>query len=362
MKKEDYMALALSLASGTIGQTSPNPSVGAVVVKNGRIVGLGSHLKSGGLHAEVYALIQAGAETKGADVYVTLEPCAHVGKTPPCAQLLIDRQVSRVFIAMADPNPQVAGKGINQLQQAGIHVEVGLGAEEAAKLNEPFFHYLKYKRPFVILKAAMTMDGKVATQTGDSCWVTSAEAREDVHNERAKYDAILVGSKTVATDNPHLTVRQPQNGKNPIRIVLATHLEIKGDRHILNNAAPTWLICGSQADVELFRGKYPHIKVIQLKSKEIEINTLLDALGNHGVQSVYVEGGSQILTSFIQANAFQVCHWYIAPKLLTGQDAIAVTGGKSPLKMKDGYQLVFEAVEQVGRDIKLIARPIKGVE
>ncbi|WP_017473494.1 bifunctional diaminohydroxyphosphoribosylaminopyrimidine deaminase/5-amino-6-(5-phosphoribosylamino)uracil reductase RibD [Amphibacillus jilinensis] len=356
MNKHDYMALAISLAESTIGQTSPNPSVGAVVVKAGRIVGIGSHLKAGEGHAEVLALQQAGDHAEGADVYVTLEPCAHYGQTPPCAKLLIEKKVKRVYIATVDPNPKVAGQGIAMLKDAGIEVELGIDEQRARQINERFFYYIKNKRPFVTLKAAVTLDGKIATNTGDSQWITSEQAREDVHNERAKHDAILVGSQTIKADNPHLTVRQPQNGKNPIRIILSTDLSIPADRHILNEQAPTWVVCGHDADVEGFKAKYPHVKVIDMAQATIEICHLLQVLGSLGIQSLYVEGGSAVHASFIKAKAFQVCHWYVAPKLLGGQDAVNVVGGYSPEQMADAIPLQFESVTQIGQDIKMIAR------
>lgn len=208
------MELALNLAEATIGQTSPNPSVGAVVVKDGQLLGVGTHLKAGEPHAEVHAIAQAGQKAKGADIYVTLEPCAHYGKTPPCAELLVKSEVKKVYIACLDPNPKVAGKGVKILTEAGIEVEVGIGEQRALKINQSFFHYQNTRRPFITLKAATTLDGKTATVTGDSKWITSEKAREDVHEERHKHDAILVGGRnTVEQDNPSLTTRLPPGWK-----------------------------------------------------------------------------------------------------------------------------------------------------
>lgn len=357
MSKQEYMSLALTLARSTIGQTSPNPSVGAVVVKDGRIIGMGSHLQAGQAHAEVHALNQAGEQAIGADVYVTLEPCAHHGKTPPCADLLVERKVKKVYVASVDPNPKVAGKGIEKLQRAGIEVEVGLLEEEASEINETFFYYLKTKRPFVTIKAAMTMDGKIATASGDSKWITSEQARMDVHQQRARHDAILVGSNTVRHDNPQLTARLPQGGKNPIRIVLDTHLSLQSDRLILNNDAPTWIVCGKQADANDFQQRHPTIKVIQTATEKIELDHVLTLLGEQGIQSLYVEGGSAIHHSFLQEKLFQECHWYIAPKLLGGKDAIPVIGGIAPEKMSEALDLTIVSLMQIGPDIKIVARP-----
>lgn len=360
MSKEKYMELAITLARSTIGQTSPNPSVGAVVVKDGQIIGMGSHLQAGKEHAEVYALDQAGDQAVGADIYVTLEPCAHHGKTPPCANLLVERKVKKAYIATVDPNPKVAGKGIEILRNAGIEVEAGLMEEEARKINEMFFYYMNHKQPFVTIKAAMTLDGKIATASGDSKWITSEQARADVHLERARHDAILVGANTVKHDNPQLTVRLPQGGKNPIRVILSTKLSIQADRHVLNHEAPTWIVCGQQADAEAFQKKYPHIKVIQMDTDEMELEEVLKALGEHGIQSLYVEGGSRVHHSFLEKQLFQECHWYIAPKLLGGADAIPVIGGKSPSKMADALDVTIDSMEQIGSDIKIIARPKGG--
>ncbi|WP_138418927.1 bifunctional diaminohydroxyphosphoribosylaminopyrimidine deaminase/5-amino-6-(5-phosphoribosylamino)uracil reductase RibD [Aquibacillus sediminis] len=359
MTKEEYMDLALSVAESTIGQTSPNPSVGAVVVKDGRIIGIGSHLQAGKEHAEVHALTQAGDQAEGADIYVTLEPCAHHGKTPPCADLIIEQNLKKVYIACLDPNPEVAGKGVEKLQQAGIEVEIGLREARALALNRNFFHFMNTQRPYVTLKAAMTLDGKTATSTGDSRWVTSEQARLDVHKQRHIHDAILVGINTVKHDNPHLTTRLPQGGKNPIRIILDTKLQIDHDANVLNHDAETWIICGVDAKTGTFQELFPHVKVIQLSTTSIELDNVLHILGEQEVQSLYVEGGSTVHASFIANNLFDECHWYIAPKLLGGHNAIQTVGGSSPEWMKDAASLTFTSVEQLGPDIKLIAQPMK---
>ncbi|MFD2656669.1 bifunctional diaminohydroxyphosphoribosylaminopyrimidine deaminase/5-amino-6-(5-phosphoribosylamino)uracil reductase RibD [Gracilibacillus thailandensis] len=354
---EEWMDLALNLAEATIGQTSPNPSVGAVVVKNGELLGVGTHLKAGEAHAEVHAIAQAGEKAKGADVYVTLEPCAHYGKTPPCAELLVKSEVKKVYIACLDPNPKVAGKGVEILQNVGIEVEIGIQEQRALRINQHFFHYLEKKRPFITLKAATTLDGKTATATGDSKWITSTEAREDVHKERHKHDAILVGRQTVEKDNPSLTTRLPQGGKSPIRIILDTNLSLTGDHHIFETDSPTWMVCGNQADKAQFTTTYPHIKVIQLPTEKIALTDLMEVLAEEKVQSIYVEGGATIHQAFLRERLFDECHWYIAPKLLGGQDAQSVIGGASPIAMKEAQQLEFIEIQQIGPDLKLIAKP-----
>ncbi|MFC4402076.1 bifunctional diaminohydroxyphosphoribosylaminopyrimidine deaminase/5-amino-6-(5-phosphoribosylamino)uracil reductase RibD [Gracilibacillus xinjiangensis] len=353
--KEEWMDLALNLAEATIGQTSPNPSVGAVVVKDGILLGVGTHIQAGGPHAEVHAIAQAGESAKGADIYVTLEPCAHYGKTPPCAELIVEKGIKRVFIACLDPNPKVAGKGVAIIEAAGIEVEIGILEERALRLNQHFFHLMATRRPFVTLKAAMTLDGKTATVTGDSKWITSSEARMDVHKERHRHDAILVGRITVEKDNPSLTTRLSQGGKNPVRIILDTHLSLHGAFEIFNEEAPTWVVCGRNAAREPFEKAYPHIKVIQLTTEKIVLNDLLQVLAEENIQSLYVEGGGTIHQSFLQEKLFDECHWYIAPKLLGGQDARSVIGGESPLLMKEAEELEFNSVKQIGPDIKIIA-------
>ncbi|MBE3570696.1 MAG: bifunctional diaminohydroxyphosphoribosylaminopyrimidine deaminase/5-amino-6-(5-phosphoribosylamino)uracil reductase RibD [Bacillales bacterium] len=248
MLKEDYMKIALKLAESVNGQTSPNPPVGSVVVKEGRIIGMGAHLKAGERHAERIALDMAGSEAEGADVYVTLEPCSHYGKTPPCADYLIEKHVKRVFVATLDPNPLVAGKGIQKLKDAGIEVETGIYGQEAKQLYRPFFHFIQTKTPFVTIKTAVTADGKIATAAHDSKWITSEQARQDVHLLRKHHDAILVGIHTVLHDNPLLTVRLPQGGKNPIRVVLDTHLRIPNDANVITNKdSETIVVCGCNA-------------------------------------------------------------------------------------------------------------------
>ena len=351
MKDQDYMALAIELAKGTIGQTSPNPSVGCVLVRDGVIVGLGSHLVPGEGHAEVLAIQQAGEKAKGATAYVTLEPCSHTGKTPPCSRLLIESGVKRVVVATEDPNPLVSGRGINWLKDAGLSVDVGLMKEEAVALNKTFFHFMKEQRPFVTLKAAMTLDGKTATKTGDSRWVTGEAAREHVHHHRARHDAILIGKGTAVKDNPSLTVRQPEYGKNPIRIVLANDLDLPDHLTLFHDEHKTYVVCGKEVETDLFTEKHPTVGVIQLSSQRVEIPELLKQLAKLNIQSVYVEGGETVHKSFVESGFVDECHVYIAPKLLTGKDSFGVIGGQSPEWMRDAFALSFEQVEQIGDDI-----------
>ncbi|WP_208601789.1 bifunctional diaminohydroxyphosphoribosylaminopyrimidine deaminase/5-amino-6-(5-phosphoribosylamino)uracil reductase RibD [Parageobacillus thermantarcticus] len=356
---EQYMRLAIEMAKAGIGQTSPNPIVGAVVVKNGEIVGLGAHLKAGEPHAEVHAIRMAGEKAKGATVYVTLEPCSHYGKTPPCADLLIEAGVRRVVVATTDPNPLVAGKGIEKLRNAGIDVKLGVLKEEADELNRVFFHYIATKTPFVTLKYASSLDGKIATATGESKWITSEAAREDVHRYRAVHDAILVGVNTVIVDNPSLTVRLPEGGKNPIRIVLDTHLRTPLDATILRDGqAETWMIVGSEvSDEKKKRYENENVQVISMSTPHIDIDELLHVLGERRITSLFVEGGSHVHDSFVRAKAVNEIVAYFTPKLIGGKQAPTPIGGIGFASMADVMQLEIRRVETIGPDIKIVAIP-----
>jgi diaminohydroxyphosphoribosylaminopyrimidine deaminase/5-amino-6-(5-phosphoribosylamino)uracil reductase len=356
---EQYMRTALEIAKAGIGQTSPNPVVGAVVVKDGEVVGLGAHLKAGEPHAEVHAIRMAGEKAKGATVYVTLEPCSHYGKTPPCADLLIETGVRRVVIATTDPNPLVAGKGIAKLQKAGIEVQLGVMKEEADELNRVFFHYIATKTPFVTLKYASSLDGKIATSTGESKWITSEAAREDVHRYRAVHDAILVGVNTVIADNPSLTVRLPEGGKNPIRIVLDTHLRTPLDANVIRDgAAETWIVVGSEvSDEKKKRYENEKVQIISLGTPYIDIKELLRVLGEKRITSLFVEGGSHVHDSFIQAGAVNEIVAYFAPKIIGGKQAPTPIGGVGFANMADVMELQIRQVERIGPDIKIVAIP-----
>ncbi|WBL13540.1 bifunctional diaminohydroxyphosphoribosylaminopyrimidine deaminase/5-amino-6-(5-phosphoribosylamino)uracil reductase RibD [Sutcliffiella sp. NC1] len=364
MNDVHYMKLAISLASSAKGQTSPNPIVGSVVVKNGEIVGFGAHLKAGEPHAEVHALKMAGDKAEGATVYVTLEPCSHYGKTPPCAELLIEKKVSRVVIASVDPNPLVAGKGIKMLKDAGIIVEAGVEEESALALNEVFFHYIQTNRPFVTLKTGVSLDGKTATVTGESKWITSPEARLDAHEYRHQHDAILVGVGTVKGDDPSLTTRLPAGGKNPIRIILDNHLNTPLSAKVVNDKeAPTWIVTSNNVakeKLELFQNK--PVEIISLPTEKVEIGLLLEELGSRKITSLFVEGGATVNGSFVQANAVNQFVAYIAPKLIGGKLAPTSVGGLGIESMDDIVQLQINEVKQIGSDVKIVAVPLRNKE
>lgn len=361
MEDHHYMGLALELAGAMKGQTSPNPMVGCVIVKDGRVVGLGSHLQAGGPHAEIHALAMAEDEAKGATAYVTLEPCSHFGRTPPCADALIRNGIKRVVVASLDPNPLVAGRGIARLKEAGIEVVTGILAEKSARINEVFNTFITKQRPFVTVKTASTLDGKVATETGSSRWVTGEQARLDVHRMRHHHDAILVGVNTVITDNPQLTTRLPEGeGKNPIRIIMDTTLRIPlHSRVITDGEAPTWIITTDRADGE--KKKALEEKGIRVFSTgpgpKVHVNTMLNLLGKEMVSSLLVEGGSQINSAFLHARAIDKVISYVAPKLVAGQDAPTPFGGTGIEEMGNAVPVKDIQVEMLGQDIKITGYP-----
>ncbi|BCB04366.1 bifunctional diaminohydroxyphosphoribosylaminopyrimidine deaminase/5-amino-6-(5-phosphoribosylamino)uracil reductase RibD [Bacillus sp. KH172YL63] len=359
MNHSHYMKLALTLAESTIGQTSPNPAVGAVVVKNGEIVGMGAHLKAGEGHAEVHAIRAAGEKAKGSDVYVTLEPCSHYGKTPPCSSLLISSGVKRVHIASTDPNPLVSGQGIRQLREAGIEVIVGEMEEEALALNKHFFHFIQSGTPYVTLKTAVTLDGKTASSSGDSKWITSETSRTDVHYDRHRHDAILVGVNTVIQDNPHLTTRLPQGGKNPIRIILDTFLRTPLHSHVVEDLESTTLIITGNSVKEEEKRPYAErgCEILSLPTERIQIPNLLKELGDRKIMSLYVEGGATVHSSFLESRAFQELIVYMSPKLVGGRSAPASFGGKGFPTMAEGLEMDIKAFERVGDDMKIVAIP-----
>ncbi|RYL95467.1 bifunctional diaminohydroxyphosphoribosylaminopyrimidine deaminase/5-amino-6-(5-phosphoribosylamino)uracil reductase RibD [Sporolactobacillus sp. THM7-4] len=356
------MKLAIDLARATIGQTSPNPAVGAVVVNQGEIVGTGAHLKAGEAHAEVNALRMAGKRADGGTIYVTLEPCSHFGRTPPCADLIIRSGLRKVVIASRDPNPLVSGRGIERMRQAGIIVETGVLQKEADQLNPFFFHFIRHRTPYVTLKIASSLDGKTATAGKESQWITGEESRRDGHRLRKIHDAILVGIGTVLADDPSLTVCSGIEGRNPVRIVLDTHLRIREDARILNDgAAPTWIFTGKGIDRnKAFRIQNDDVAVIRMPAETIKIRQLLEYLGKKEITSLLVEGGATVHGSFVLAHAYNRVIAYLAPKLIGGIDALPSVGGAGIEKLADAQELSFENVEKLGRDLKITLIPKGG--
>ena len=293
------MDIALHLARKGAGKVNPNPLVGAVIVNDGKIIGKGYHESYGKAHAEINAFKDAETELiEGSTMYVTLEPCSHYGKTPPCVDQIIENRIKRVVIGMVDPNPLVSGKGVKKLQEAGIDVTVGILEDKCKKLNEVFIKYITKKKPFVVLKTAMSLDGKISTTSGESKWITDKEARENVHILRNELTAIMIGIDTVIIDNPELTCRIP-NGRNPIRIVVDSNLRIPYDSKILQTAKKFKTIIATTEKArkeKIHKLKDLGIIVIETKSKneKVDLKDLMHKLGNQNIDSILLEGGSHI--------------------------------------------------------------------
>lgn len=361
MNDEHYMQLALNLARSVSGQTSPNPPVGSVVAKNGDILGFGAHLKTGEAHAEVHALQMAGEKAKGATIYVTLEPCSHHGTTPPCADLIIDKGISRAVIAVMDPNEKVAGRGIKKLREAGISVELGVLQGEASAVNQIFFHYTQTKTPYVTMKSAVSLDGKTATHTGNSQWITGEVARRDVHQYRHTHDAILVGVNTVINDNPSLTTRLPNGGKNPLRIILDTNLRTPLEANVITDGeADTWIITGTHISEERTAPFIEKNGVSIIPLDSLEPGAVLKYLGrSKRIMSLFVEGGAAVNGSFLENGKINQLVQYMAPKLIGGKDAPTSIAGSGFKTMVETLSLEITNVEMIGEDIKIIAEPRK---
>jgi len=357
---EEYMQQALRIARYAIGRTSPNPMVGAVILSQGRIVGQGWHRKAGTPHAEIHALLQAGELSQGATMYVTLEPCSHQGRTGPCDQAIIAAGIKKVVIAMTDPNPLVAGRGIKRLQEAGIEVIEGILAYEAAHLNEVFIKWISTKMPFVTLKSAMSLDGKIAAHTGHSQWITGSEARECVHQLRDCYDAILVGIGTVLADNPSLTTRLPgEAGKNPIRIIVDSMARTPLDAHVIRDGlAPTIIAVtpdARQDKIDALRTLGVEVLVIERNQAGVDVRQLLTLLAKRDITSIFIEGGGSINASFLEENLVDKVHWFIAPKIIGGSHAPGPIGGKGVDKVTDAKVFEDINIETVGEDILISA-------
>ena len=363
---QDYMKLALQLAASAKGNTNPNPLVGAVIVKDGVIVGTGLHRKAGEPHAEVHAIQMAGKHALGATIYVTLEPCSHYGKTPPCAKLVKESGVARVVVATEDPNPEVAGRGIQLLRDAGIEVTVGVLQQEAQKLNERFIHNMLTARPFVVAKFAMTLDGKIATYNGHSQWITSEEARADVHELRHEVDGILVGVQTVLNDNPKLTTRLDNKvGRNPIRIVLDRTLKTPLHAHIANTSEARTIIVTAESTtdekIQAFEKQGVEIIRVATDAFGVSIEATLKALYKQGITHLLVEGGGNVNASFLRGGFIDQFIVYIAPKVLGGKNSITPFTGEDVESIDFASLLEFDEVTQIGQDLRIIAYPKKGI-
>ena len=361
MSNKKYMQRAVDLAEQAKGNTSPNPLVGAVIVKEDKIIGEGYHKQAGGNHAEINALQSAEEEVAGTTMYVNLEPCTHFGKTPPCSNAIIEAGLDKVVVAMKDPNPKVSGAGVERLRKEGIEVEVGLLEDEAEKLNEIFIKYITADQPFVILKNAMTLDGKIATKTGDSKWISGSESRKIVHQLRNQVDAILVGSGTVLADNPRLTTRLPEDGSDPIRIILDSELKTPVDANVINqqSSAGTIIVTTNHAEQEK-KNKLINqgVKILELgSSQKIDLQDLMQELAHEEITSLLVEGGSEVNSSFWEAGLVDKIYYFIATKIIGGSEAVPVVGGTGVEKVKDGITIIDKEVKEVGDDLLIIGYP-----
>ncbi len=357
--QEQYMRMALALAALAKGRTSPNPMVGAVVVKDGRVVGQGWHRKAGTPHAEIHALRQAGELAKGADLYVTLEPCSHYGRTPPCCEAVLKAGVKRVFAAMRDPNPKVSGSGLARLSKAGVEVEVATGElhEAARRLNEVFLKWITTKMPFVAVKTAMTLDGKIATTSGQSKWITGEAARRRVHELRDVYDGILVGIQTIIADDPLLTTRL-DGGKSPLRIVADSQARLPlNAKLVTDQTAPTVVAVTSAASTERVTALEQNgVQVVQVASDtkgRVDLADLLRTLGQRNVCSVLVEGGASLNDSLFCAQLVDKVYTFIAPKIFGGKDAPTPIGGIGIAAIEDHVALSELTMEKIGEDFLL---------
>lgn len=361
-----YMELALSLAKAGLGFTSPNPMVGAVIVKDGQIVGQGYHQKAGTPHAEVHALREAGHNARDATLYVTLEPCVHYGRTPPCTNAIIAAGIKHVVIAAKDPNPLVAGRGIEILHDAGITTTVGVMEQEALLLNEVFNKFIISHIPFVVLKSAMTMDGKIATAAGKSKWITGEPARQYGHRLRHQYDAILVGIGTILADNPQLTTRlHNQEGKNPVRVILDSTARIPLTSNVLTDQTVETIIAVSDAapDDRIKILQAAGATVLQFSSADngIDMSALLTELGRRGITSVFIEGGATVNATALRHKLVDKIHFFVAPKIIGGHNAPGPVANLGIAELDHAVKLSIGTIEKVGDDLHIEAYVIKEI-
>jgi len=363
----EYMKRALELAKRGIGYTSPNPLVGAVIVKEGRIIGEGYHEAYGSHHAEVNAFLSATEDVRDGTMYVTLEPCSHYGKTPPCANLIVEKGIKKVVIGLKDPNPLVAGKGIKILEEDGIEVVTGVLEEEGKKLNEIFLKYITTKMPFVIMKTAMTLDGKIATRTNASKWITGEFSREYVHELRHRVAGIMVGIGTVLADDPSLTTRlEERKGCDPIRIIVDSSAKIPLGAKVLNleSNAGTIVAVTEKADMEkikMLEKKGAEVIVTPSKNGRVDLNFLVKELGERKIDSILLEGGSELNYGALEEGIVDKVNAFIAPKIIGGNTAKTPVGGQGKAYMNDAVNLECIDIHRFGEDIMVEGYIIKEV-
>ncbi|WP_370543349.1 bifunctional diaminohydroxyphosphoribosylaminopyrimidine deaminase/5-amino-6-(5-phosphoribosylamino)uracil reductase RibD [Geobacter sp. OR-1] len=355
-----FMRQALVLARKGVGKTSPNPAVGCVIVRDGQVVGKGWHRRAGTPHAEVHALQDAGELARGGDVYVTLEPCSHFGKTPPCADALVRAGVARVFVGMVDPNPKVSGRGIEKVKAAGIEVAVGILEEQCRAVNNPFIKHITTGLPYVTLKSAMTLDGKTATATGDSRWVTGDASRRLVHRMRAVSDAIMVGIGTVLADDPLLTCRI-RKGCDPVRVIVDSKLSIPLLAQVFTVASSARTVIATitadPAKVRAIEALGAEVLICRAIGERVDLRDLMARLGESGIQSVLLEGGAGLAGEMLAAGLIDRCLFFYAPKLVGG-DGVGLFAANGVERMGDAVKIGNVAVRRCGDDIIVEGEPI----
>ena len=378
----EYMQRAIALAKKGAGFVNPNPMVGCVVVKDNEIIAEGYHEYYGGLHAERNALTNTAADCKDATLYVTLEPCCHHGKTPPCTDIIIEKGIKKVVVGLLDPNPLVSGKGISILQNAGIEVITGVEIDKIKELNKVFLKYIKTKRPYVILKTAMTLDGKIASHTGDSKWITNEKSRQLVHKLRSEMMGIVAGIGTVKADNPMLNCRlegqqttdnRQQSVRQPIRIIVDTKASISLDSNIVKTANEYRTILAISRDVTPVASekstvnsqqskadilKSFNVEILQCEEKDghVDVNDLMIKLGQMGIDSLLLEGGSCLNAAFLEAGCVDEVNAFIAPKIIGGEHSKSPIGGKGIELMRDAITFDKVEIEQIENDILIKGR------
>ena len=357
MNKEEYMRLAIRLAKKARGRTSPNPLVGALVVKEGEVVGKGFHQKAGEPHAEINAINNAGGKARGGELYINLEPCNHYGRTPPCTKTIIDSGIKRVFVGMEDPNEVVAGSGIQCLKDNGIYVQTGILREECQRLNETYIKYITEKRPFVILKSAASLDGKIATRVGDTRWITNEKSRAFLHRLRNDVDGILVGIGTIMADDPELTTRlNGRKGKDPVRIIVDSRLKIMLRAKVLNPESKAGTIIATtelahKEKIKKLEELGARVLIVGSKENRVDLRELMYELGKLEITSLLIEGGAEINASSLGSGIVDKVLFFYAPKIIGGADALGMVGGEGVEKLHDAINLKNIRVRRLGDDI-----------